>query len=74
MELIINFDNVFISDINTIHVDYFPANLEIKKEVIHGAEINYTSSNIEQAIQNYLSTAKQEILSYLNSKYPNLYY
>lgn len=71
--LILRTENIFISDINTVHVDFYPANIGIENAVMLGAELNYTNSTIADAIENYRETARQELLRYLNEKFTGQY-
>lgn len=71
--LTIQTKNIFLSGEQMLHVDYYPANIEIADAVMHGAELSLVDKTPEEAIADYTPTARNEILNYLNEAFPNLY-
>lgn len=73
--LTIEAKNIFISGDNVVHADYYPTNVGIEEAVMHGAELPYAPPATTPAtvVSDYLSTARGEILKYLQIKFPNQY-
>lgn len=71
--LMLQTKNVFMSGNGFLHVDFYPANIEIADAVMHGAEILLGEMTSQEAIEAYTPIAKEELLKYLNDKFPATY-
>jgi hypothetical protein len=74
IELTLATRNVFFSDGDYLHVDYYPANVGLSDAFAHGAELHITEGvTPEQAIADYQPIAAQSLWMAIEAQFPGRY-